>query len=94
MREKISVFIFLNNLVDHSAAWKAPINLTQEAHERLKRSLTEPPPAPKTKKKRTVPPLEEIPESIVCNELPRSDCIPKVSFSQVDNKEGLHRAVT
>lgn len=76
------------------AAWKAPINLTQESHERAKRCLSEPTPEPKPKKIRTASPLEEIPEEIVCNEKPDPDRMPRIAFSQIDNIEGLTRAVT
>lgn len=85
----LNVFSFLS-----IAAWKAPINLTQESHERAKRCLSEPAAEPKPKKMRTSPPLEEIPEEITCNQLPDPEKIPRVMFSQVDNIEGLTRAVT
>lgn len=75
------------------AAWKSPINLTQESHERVKRHTTEPQTEPKAKKVRTIPPLEEIPDEIMCNETPEADKAPKIIFSQVDNIEGLTKAV-
>ncbi|KAJ6636356.1 PAX-interacting protein 1, partial [Pseudolycoriella hygida] len=82
-------------LVPHlMTAWKSPINLTQESHERVKRHASEPPTEPKAKKPRTIPPLEEIPDEIQCNWKPDADKVPKVVFSQVDNIEGLKRAVT
>lgn len=74
-------------------AWKAPINLTQESHERVKRAINEPPPVP-VKKARTVPPLEVIPDEIVSKKQPDADKIPIVLFSNVDNIGGLSRAVT
>lgn len=58
----------------------------------MKRHTTEPQTEPKAKKARTIPPLEEIPDEIVCNELP-GDKAPKILFSQVDNIEGLTKAV-
>uniref|UniRef100_A0A8D8J950 PAX-interacting protein 1 n=1 Tax=Culex pipiens TaxID=7175 RepID=A0A8D8J950_CULPI len=83
------------NLVMHlMTAWKSPINLTPESHERVKRSLSEPPqPATPPKKARTLPPLEAIPGEIVCQRQPDADSIPHVLFSQIDNTEGLMRAV-
>lgn len=75
------------------AAWKSPINLTQEFHERVKRSLSEPPQEPKPKKIRTYPPLEVIPEEIICNQLPEPDQAPRILFSQIDNVDGLTKAV-
>lgn len=89
----ILMFFFIFYLFVVAAAWKSPINLTQESHERVKRSLSEQPTEPKTKKMRTIPPLEEIPEEIVCSELPESDKAPRIIFSQVDNIEGLTKAV-
>lgn len=74
-------------------AWKAPINLTQESHERVKRAFSDPP-MPPAKKARTVPPLEDIPNEIVCTKQPEPDQIPNVIFTCVDNIEGLTRAVT
>ncbi|KAL1400707.1 hypothetical protein pipiens_007212 [Culex pipiens pipiens] len=83
------------NLVMHlMTAWKSPINLTPESHERVKRSLSEPPqPATPPKKARTLPPLEAIPGEIVCQRQPDADSVPHVLFSQIDNTEGLMRAV-
>lgn len=43
---------------------------------------------------RTHPPLEEIPDEIICNEFLEPDKVPRIMFSQVDNIEGLKRAVT
>jgi PAX-interacting protein 1 len=82
---------FLLNLP--TDAWKAPINLTQEAHERVKRSQMEPTPQ-KAKKLRTIPFLETFPEEISCVRQPEPNNVPVVMFSQVDNVEGLNRAVT
>lgn len=77
-----------------TAAWKSPINLTPESHERVKRSLSEPPqPAATVKKLRTLPPLEPIPAEIICQRQPDADSIPNILFSQIDNTEGLTRAV-
>lgn len=73
-------------------SWKAPINLTQEAHERLKRSQMEPV-TKKAKKMRTIPLLETIPDEIMCIRRPENHEIPTVMFSHVDNQEGLTRAV-
>lgn len=83
------------NLVMHlMTAWKSPINLTPESHERVKRSLSEPPqPAATVKKLRTLPPLEPIPAEIICQRQPDADSIPNILFSQIDNTEGLTRAV-
>ncbi|XP_037036633.1 PAX-interacting protein 1 isoform X2 [Bradysia coprophila] len=81
-------------LVPHlMTAWKSPINLTQESHERVKRHNSEPPAEPKVKKMRTIPPLEEIPDDIMCTEPLEADNAPKIIFSQVDNIDGLTRAV-
>lgn len=74
-------------------AWKAPINLTQESHERLKRSQLDPTPQ-KTKKIRTIPFLETISDEINCIRQPEPNNIPIVMFSQIDNSDGLIRAVT
>jgi len=82
-------FILKTQFID---AWKAPINLTQEAHEKLKRSQMEPP-MKKAKKMRTIPLLEVIPDEIYCIRQPDSNEIPIVMFSHVDNIEGLTRAV-
>ncbi|XP_049318037.1 PAX-interacting protein 1-like [Bactrocera dorsalis] len=75
------------------SAWKAPINLTQEAHERVKRSLAEPFPEQKAKRQKISPYQEEIPENIVCIEYPQNDKPPKVIFSQVADPESLKKAV-
>lgn len=85
MSSFICLFSFL-------AAWKSPINLTQESNERGKR-LSELSQNPKPKRLRTMPPLEMIPENIVCLTEPDPDNVPKILFSQVDNLEGLKRAV-
>lgn len=83
------------NISSATAAWKSPINLTQESHERVKRTLSElPPPVSGAKKPRTLPPMEPIPAEIVCQRQPAPDAIPHVLFSQVDNSEGLAHAVT
>ncbi|CRK86347.1 CLUMA_CG000101, isoform A [Clunio marinus] len=85
--------------IDHSIvpqlmnAWKAPINLTQEAHERVKRSQLDPP-QQKAKKLRTIPFLETIPEEINCIKQPEPNNIPIVMLSQVDDEDGLTRAIT
>lgn len=76
-----------------AAAWKSPINLTQESHERVKRQQSEPTDEPKSKKARTFPPLEEIPDEITCNDKPEPEKAPRIVFSQVDNIDGLTRAV-
>lgn len=81
-------------IFNFSAAWKSPINLTQESHERVKRLLSEPPSESKPKKIRTYPPLEEIPNKIVCTEQPEPNQRPRILFSQVDNIDGLKYAVT
>jgi hypothetical protein len=74
-------------------AWKAPINLTQEAHERLKRSQLEPP-AKRAKKMRTIPFLESLPNEIACMRPAEMNLSPVVvMFSHVDNIDGLMRAV-
>lgn len=75
------------------AAWKSPINLTIESHERVKRSLSEPAAVPKPKRVRSLPPLEGIPEEIVCTNLPDADKVPRILLSQIDNTEGLKRAI-
>lgn len=72
-------------------AWKSPINLTQDSHERVKRLLAEPANEPKSKKIRLNEPLEILPEKIVCNEKPEQ--VPRILFSQVDNTDGLKNAV-
>lgn len=74
-------------------AWKAPINLTQEAHERVKRSQLDPLQV-KAKRMRTLPSLETLPDEVVCVRQLETDAIPIVMFSQVDNLEGLARTVT
>lgn len=85
---------FISFCILNLAAWKSPINLTQESHERVKRGLTEPGPEPQPKKVRTHPPLELIPDEIICNQLPDPDKVPRIIFSQIDNMDGLNRAVT
>lgn len=75
-----------------SAAWKAPINLTQEAHERVKRYLADPY-YEKAKRQKISPYHEEIPETIVCLEYPQTAKPPKVLFSQVSDPESLKKAV-
>lgn len=74
------------------AAWKSPINLTQDSHERVKRMLAEPPVnEPKPKKIRKSEPLEVLPDEIVCNEKPEQ--VPRILLSQVDNVSGLENAI-
>jgi PAX-interacting protein 1 len=75
-------------------AWKAPINLTQEAHERVKRCHLEPPPV-KTKKQRTLPPLENLPDEIVCKIKPDPERVPIIMFTCIDkdNEPKLMKAV-
>lgn len=81
---------FNSNFVD---AWKSPINLTQDSHERVKRLLADQTlNEPKTKKVRVQEPLEQLPEVITCNEKP--EYVPRVLFSQIDNLSGLKNAVT
>lgn len=75
------------------AAWKAPINLTQEAHERVKRSLSDPFYEQKPKRPKFSPYQEEIPETIVCVEFPQTEKPPKVIFSQVADPDALKKAV-
>lgn len=76
----------------HSAAWKSPINLSQDSFERVKRLLAEPATTePKPKRFRKREPLEVLPEQIVCNEKPEQ--VPRILFSQVDNFDGLKNAV-
>lgn len=79
------------HLICFAAAWKSPINLTQDCHERVKRFLAEPVSEPKPKKMRKYEPLEVIPDEIVCNEKPEQ--VPRIIFSQVDNLDGLKKAV-
>lgn len=68
--------------------------MTQEAHERVKRSQLEPLPV-KAKRMRTLPPLETLPDEVVCvRPLENDGVVPVVMFSQVDNLDGLARAVT
>lgn len=85
-------------------AWKSPINLTQESHERVKRSLSEPPGTdadhPKVKRPRLHSDiaanwsLESVPADIVCTRQPADDdAVPRVLLSQVQNVEGLERVV-
>lgn len=85
--------LFRYNFIFFVDPWKQAISLTQESAERLKRCATEPPPH-LNKKPRTLPPLELIPDEITCTKYPDQDKIPKVMFSNVDNLEGLSRAVT
>lgn len=49
---------------------------------------------PKPKKPRVHEPLETIPDEIICIEGPSNGIVPYILFSQVDNLEGLKRAVT
>lgn len=77
-----------------TAAWKSPINLTQESHERVKRLAAEPAIEQKAKKPRIHPPLEVIPDEISCKQLPEPDQVPRILFSQIDNVDGLTKAVT
>jgi hypothetical protein len=67
--------------------------LTQESHERVKRSLSEPQKVQKEKKVRTREPLEPIPNEIVCTKQPEPDKVPCILFSSIDNVDGLNRAV-
>ena len=78
-----------------SASWKAPINLNQESHERLKRCHSEPVPGPKAKRAapQLPPPVEVIPETFNVVKMAENGG-PRVIFSQVENVEGLTRAVT
>lgn len=81
-----------------AASWKSPINLNQESHERLKRCHSDPVPGPKPKRpaRSASPPLEIVLEVINVRKLvPRSVENPlRVIFSQVENVEGLTKAVT
>ena len=67
--------------------------MTQEAHERVKRSQLEPV-SVKAKRMRTIPPLETLPDEVVCVRPLDTDVVPVVMFSQVDNLDGLARTVT
>lgn len=89
----IQLLFFIGFLLLFLAAWKSPINLTIESHERVKRSLSEPAAVPKPKRVRTLPPLEGIPDEIVCTNLPEADKVPRILLSQIDNTEGLKRAI-
>lgn len=77
-----------------SDAWKACINLHSDAHERLKRSQFEPTPV-KQKKQRTLPPLEDIPNQIMCKVKPDPDKVPVIMLSCIDkdNEEKVKQAV-
>lgn len=82
-----------------AASWKAPINLNQESHERLKRCHSEPVPGPKPKRPAPQlpppPPSSEIvPEMINVTKQKSVDTPLRVIFSQVENIEGLTKAVT
>lgn len=67
--------------------------MTQESHERIKRCHQESISASKPKRARTEPVLELIPDEILCTTYPDPESVPKVIFSQIDNEEGLKRAV-
>ena len=68
--------------------------MTQESHERVKRGACDSIQMPKQKKLRTLPPMEQIPEEILCKKLPEIDSeVPHILFSQIDNIEGLTKAV-
>lgn len=67
--------------------------MTQEAHERVKRSQLESIPV-KAKRMRTLPPLETLPDEVVCVRQLDNDAVPVVMFSQVDYLDGLARTVT
>lgn len=76
------------------AAWKAPINLTQEAHERVKRHFSDPyANEQKIKRQKLSIYQEQLPEQIVCIEYPQTTKPPKVIFSQVADAESLKKAV-
>lgn len=77
------------------AAWKAPINLTQEAHERVKRHLSDPYSSEQKLKRQKLNSFqqEQLPEQIVCLEYPTTTKPPKVIFSQVADVESLKKAV-
>ena len=84
-----------------SASWKSPINLNQESHERLKRCHSEPVPGPKPKKPAVevpVPQDEVVPEVIQVTKQRQQNAdgsaALRVMFSQVENVEGLTKAVT
>lgn len=84
------------NLVAHLlTAWKAPINLTQEAHERVKRHLSDPYGNEQKLKRQKMNAFqqEQLPEQIVCVEYPTTTKPPKVIFSQVADAEALKKAV-
>jgi hypothetical protein len=51
------------------------------------------PPVKRAKKMRTIPFLESITDEIMCVRQPDANQIPIVMFSNVDNVEGLTRAV-
>lgn len=51
------------------------------------------PPVKKIKRMRTIPLLETIPDEIMCLRQPDANEIPIIMFSNVDNIEGLTRAV-
>lgn len=55
--------------------------------------MSEPAAVPKPKRIRTLPPLEGIPDEIVCTNLPDADKVPRILLSQIDNTEGLKRAI-
>lgn len=42
---------------------------------------------------RTIPYLETFPDEVVCVRQPEPNNVPVVMFSQVDNMDGLNRAV-
>ena len=88
-----SLKIVPNLLLLIADAWKAPINLTPESHERVKRSLQEPQPPTNVKKMRTLPPMETIPNEVICNQMPDPENAPVIMLSQVDNNNGLNRAI-
>lgn len=71
--------------------------MTQESHERVKRGMAEASGVePETKKPRIVQMLEQFPEEIVCIRRPIDvgEETPRVMFSQVQNHDGLLKAVT
>lgn len=59
----------------------------------MKRSQLDPPQT-KAKKMRTIAFLENFPDEIVCVRQPEPNNVPIVMLSQVDNDNGLARAVT
>lgn len=75
-----------------SAAWKAPINLTQEAHERVKRYLANPY-VEKSKRIKLTPYRDLLPKNIVCVEYPLAHKPPKVVFSQVLDVDSYKKVV-